>query len=327
LTQVNIYKFFIFFCITMIEITTKQKLLESISKCKLREPVEMEMKRIISMCVSPFKEQLLNSLGYNVPATLEYNKRFRPYLIELSSQAAWLELDDAFVKTATWVEMKHQASLIIDDIQDWWLIRCWKESAWKKYWLNTALDLAYYLAASSEPSSLAKSYFWTKWCKLHDYLMFKQQCLSNMVCWQELDLIANKWWKTIEDYFNIVDWKTWSLINIALHSWSMPYQDLYTEEKSQALTNFSMLLARLYQIKDDIDDINKNKELDPSNIYYYVDQNSEKLNSLCKNLLKQLFIAHDKLKELKIVKYDYLLDLAEVLLPEEEFKFNINKIE
>ena len=107
----------------------------------------------------------------------------------------------------------------------------------------------------------------------------------------------------------------------------MPYKDLYTEKKSQALTIFSMLLARLYQIKDDIDDINKNKELDPSNIYYYVDQNSEKLNSLCKNLLKQLFIAHDKLKELKIVKYDYLLDLAEVLLPEEEFKFNINKIE
>ena len=107
----------------------------------------------------------------------------------------------------------------------------------------------------------------------------------------------------------------------------MPYQDLYTEEKSQALTRFSMLLARLYQIKDDIDDINKNKELDPSNIYYYVDQDSEKLNSLCKNLREELFIAHNKLKELKIVKYDYLLDLVKVLLPEEEFKFNINKTE
>lgn len=107
----------------------------------------------------------------------------------------------------------------------------------------------------------------------------------------------------------------------------MPYQELYTEEKSQALTRFSMLLARLYQIKDDVDDVNKNKKLDPSNIYYYVDQDSEKLNSLCKNLREELFIAHNKLKELKIVKYDYLLDLVKVLLPEEEFKFNINKTE
>jgi geranylgeranyl pyrophosphate synthase len=35
----------------------------------------------------------------------------------------------------------------------------------------------------------------------------------------------------------------------------MPYEYLYNQEKSEELSKFSMLFARLYQIMDDIKDI------------------------------------------------------------------------
>lgn len=74
----------------MIKIATKEDLLKSIYNCKIRGAVEEEMEQIISKCSQPFKEALRDVLCLIPPSekTLEYNKRFRPYLIELSSQAA-----------------------------------------------------------------------------------------------------------------------------------------------------------------------------------------------------------------------------------------------
>jgi hypothetical protein len=82
-----------------------------------------------------------------------------------------------------------------------------------------------------------------------------------------------------------------------------------------------MLFARLYQIMDDIKDIkdidNRVKwvKLDPSNIYYYVDQNSEKLNDLYWILRNKLFETHNNLKELWVVKNDEILEVIKNILP------------
>lgn len=302
-------------------IGTKKELLDMIYWCPLRGPVETEMRNFAKKLHYPVNEQLLYVLWLDedLEPTLEYNKRMRPFLIRLSSQAAWLDLDDDLVKSAVWIEMKHQASLIIDDIQDKSLIRCWRESAIAKYWLEDATLLAYWISNRETP--LSKSYFWTKWYKLKDYSSLKGSKIDNMVDWQRLDIHANEWWNTIFDYLKIVD-KTVPLLDLALHFGTMPYEYLYTQEKSQAITEFAMELARLYQICDDIDDIKKWKELDPSNIYYYADiaKHPNNLDKIYLKLHDELKKAHDKLLELWVLKENYLMELANVLLPKEEFE-------
>ena len=100
----------------------------------------------------------------------------------------------------------------------------------------------------------------------------------------------------------------------------MPYEGLYSAEKSEALTRFSMIFARLYQIMDDVKDVRDLKnwvewaKLDPSNVYYYVNQNSEELNDLFWSLRRELLESYKKLKELWVVKYDYILDVIQIFL-------------
>ena len=272
------------------------------------------------------EEILKNALFYtfcldqDLEPTLEYNKRMRPFLVLLWSIAAELEQDNIFGELATVVELIHQSTLPADDIQDNSDIRCWRDALWKKVWINTTIDLILLLAASG-PTHYAKILWWKKGWLLHNYSDFLQTTLINLVSWQELDLKANKWWRFIEDYFKIVDWKTWALINLALHFWTMPYEYLYSKEKSEALTNFSMIFSRLYQIMDDVKDI-KNvadweewAKLDPSNIYYYVDQNPEQLSKLWKDLRKELLNSHKKLKKLWVVKNDAILKVTNLLIP------------
>ena len=249
----------------------------------------------------------------------------RPFLIWLWSNAAELKQDHIFWELATVVELIHQSTLPADDIQDNSEIRCWRDALWKKEWINTTIDLILLLAASG-PTYYAKTLREDKNGILHDYSDFLQATLINLVSWQELDLKADNLWKSINDYFDIVDWKTWALINLALHFWTMPYEYLYSQEKSEALTKFSMIFARLYQIMDDVKDIkdmedwNQWAKLDPSNIYYYGDQNSEVINDLFKNPREELFNSHDELKRLWVVKNDGIRDVINMLIPKTVFK-------
>lgn len=255
--------------------------------------------------------------------TLAHNKRMRPYLIWLSSNAAELKQLPIFWELSTVVELLHQSTLPADDIQDNSDIRCWRLALWKKVWINTTIDLILLLAASW-PAYYAKILWRDKTWYLHDYSDFLMTTLINLVRWQELDLSANDDFRSIEDYFDIVDWKTWALINLSLHFWTMPYENLYTNEKSEALTDFSMLFARLYQICDDIDDIKCFENwvewvtLDSSNVYYYVGKNFDKLNRLYNCLREELFLAHDNLKKLWIVKKDDILTVLNILFPVKE---------
>lgn len=304
----------------------KETILRDIYNNPVRKAAEFHIREI-------FKNQnIINGalfytlcLDENLEPTFEYNKRMRPFLIWLWSNAAELEQDDIFGELATVVELIHQSTLPADDIQDNSNIRCWRDALRKKVWINTTIDLILLLAASG-PTYYAKILWWNKSWSLHDYSDFLQTTLINLVSWQELDLKADKWWKSVKDYFDIVDGKTWALINLALHFWTMPYEYLYNKEKSRALTSFSTIFSCLYQIMDDVKDIKDVEEweewakLDSSNIYYYVDQKPEKLNDLWKILRKELFNSHNELKGLWIVKNDGILDVIHLLIPEIIFK-------
>ena len=296
-------------------------LLNDIYKNPVRKRVEDNIRRIYKNT-----DVIYNPVSYTVclneqlKQTYDYNKRMRPFLIWLWSIAAWLKQNDVLGELATTIELIHQSTLPADDIQDKSENRCWKQALWKKVWTNTTIDIILLLAASG-PTYYANILWKDKNWILHDYSDFLLTTLINLVSWQELDLKANEWWKTIDDYYKIVDGKTGALLDLALHFGTMPYEYLYTEEKSQAITEFAMELARLYQICDDIDDIKKWNKLDPSNIHNYADitKNPEKMDKIYQALYNKLEKAHNKLLELKVVKENYLMELANVLLPKEEF--------
>ncbi len=298
-----------------------ETILKEIYDNPVRSAVERNIKTIFEK-LDIIKKSLLYTLCLDkeLEPTFEYNKRMRPFLIWLWSKAALLEQSDIFWKLATVVELIHQSTLPADDIQDNSEIRCWRQALWKRFWNNTTIDIILLLAASG-PTYYSKILREDKDWRLHNYSDFLQKTLINLVRWQELDLSANDSKRSIDDYFEIVDWKTWALINLSLHFWTMPYEYLYNQEKSEELSKFSMLFARLYQIMDDIKDIkdidNRVKwvKLDPSNIYYYVDQNSEKLNDLYWILRNKLFETHNNLKELWVVKNDEILEVIKNILP------------
>ena len=299
-----------------------------------RDLVESNFRKIFKNWGNVLDDSLLYTLCMDekLKPTLEYNKRMRPFLVWLSSNAAGLQRSDVFWELSTVVELIHQCTLPADDIQDDSEFRCWRLALWKKVWTGTAINLILLLALSWW-IYYAKISSWDNTWNLHNYSDFLFTTAFNLVYWQQLDLSANDDLRSIKDYYNIVDGKTWALINLSLHFWTMPYQELYTEEKSQALTKFSMIFARLYQIMDDVKDIKDVEDwkewakLDSSNIYFYLIKNHVNLSKLYGDLKKWLIRTHNKLKKLWVVKYDYLLDLVKVLLPEEKFKFNINKIE
>lgn len=304
----------------------KNTILTDIYNNPVRNAVEYNVRELFKN-QKVIKQPLLYTLCLDeiLEPTFEYNKRMRPFLIWLWSNAAELKQDDIFWELATVVELIHQSTLPADDIQDNSDIRCWRDALWKKEWINTTIDLILLLAASG-PTYYAKILRWDKDGMFHDYSDFLQATLINLVSWQELDLKAGILWKSISDYFDIVDWKTWALINLALHFWTMPYEYLYSQEKSEALTRFSMIFARLYQIMDDVKDINdveawkEGAKLDPSNIYYYGDQNPAVINDLFKNLREELFNSHDELKKLWVVKNDGIRNVINLLIPETIFK-------
>lgn len=301
----------------------RKTILEDIYNNPVRLAVECNIKTIFEKLDIINKAQLdiINEalfytlcLGKELEPTFEYNKRMRPFLIWLSSNAAWLEQSDIFGKLATVVELIHQSTLPADDIQDNSEIRCWRPALWKKFWINTTIDLILLLAASG-PTYYAKILWEDKDWELHNYSDFLQKILNNLVNWQELDLSANDSKRSINDYFEIVDWKTWALINLSLHFWMMPYEYLYSEGKSEALTKFSMWFARLYQIMDDVKDIKDWVKLDSSNIFHYVNWSYEKLNNLYKKLRDNLIQSHNTIKKLWIIKDDWILDVIRVIIP------------
>ena len=302
-------------------VMNKEIILKSIYNNPIRIAVEGNIRTIFES-QNIINRALLYTLCLDkeLEPTLEYNKRMRPFLIWLSSNAAWLEQSDIFWKLATVVELIHQSTLPADDIQDNSEIRCWRQALWKRFWNNTTIDIILLLAASG-PTYYSKILREDKDWRLHNYSDFLQKTLINLVRWQELDLSANDSKRSIDDYFEIVDWKTWALINLSLHFWTMPYEYLYNQEKSEELSKFSMLFARLYQIMDDIKDVKdidngvKWVKLDPSNIYYYVNHDNEKLDDLYWKLRNQLAETYNKLKELWIVKTDEILDVIKVLIP------------
>jgi geranylgeranyl pyrophosphate synthase len=294
---------------------------------KKRQLVDYELKRIANNCISnpQLSENILYHLclNENIAPTMEHSKRLRAYLCLLFAEGAGYEISD-IVPLAVTVELLHNSTLIIDDIQDNGAIRCGKKALWKKAGLANALNASYFLGLFSQ------SYFATQKQKYgyYDYSQLFAETTDKLISGQQSDInaydIENK---NLDAYCEIAKGKTGALINLCIHFGCMPY--VYNQQTSTLLKEFADLFACAYQILDDLSDLQKYMSanqavLDSSNIFYFTSSTP----MLSKQIVKESIPSIISLKQELQVKLNLsILNLKNAEMAEmDKFQLLVNNI-
>ena len=108
-------------------------LLNELFSSPIRKAVDQEIKRVIETQIE--NESLQTNLLYHfhldeeVKPTLEFSKRLRAYLCYLFAQESAFPIEE-IVPLATTVELLHNSTLAVDDIQDNSEYRCGRVYLW-----------------------------------------------------------------------------------------------------------------------------------------------------------------------------------------------------
>lgn len=267
------------------------RLINELFNAPIRIAVDQEIRNIITTQVydASLQTNLLYHLHLDVEVepTMEFSKRLRAYLCYLFAQESLVSLDE-IVPLATTLELLHNSTLAIDDIQDNSENRCGRESLWKKVGIPSALNAAYFLGLYSLQYYQEKRRLFNYF----DYTDVITQFIERLLCGQQMDLDSAKIENSLDNYFAIAHGKTGALLNMACLLGSMPYS--YSKKNSNVITEFANSLSVCYQIFDDLNDIKKGVPLDTSNIYFFVRNNNE---PVMKEIESILAIEIDKVKE------------------------------
>ena len=293
-----------------------------------RQIVDAELKKIVNKYVS--SSQLRDNILYHlcldkdISPTLEHSKRLRPYLCLLFAEEAGHKIVD-IVPLAVTVELLHNSTLIVDDIQDNSSMRCGKLALWKKEGLADALNASYFLGLFSQ------QYFDLQKQKYgyFDYSELFADTTDSLISGQQLDINANAIEnKNLNSYCEIAKGKTGALLNLCFHLGSMPYN--YNQQTSVLVKEFADLFSYAYQILDDLNDLQKylssdNIELDSSNIFYFTSNNSiltkQKVSELIPTIITiqdtmmtKLKSSYSLLRDKQLVKTNILLDIINTIV-------------
>lgn len=237
----------------------------------IRVAVDQEIRNIIVTQVDD--ESLRANLLYHfhldtdVKPTLEFSKRLRAYLCYLFAQESSVPLNE-IVPLATTVELLHNSTLAIDDIQDNSDCRCDRDSLWRRVGIPSALNAAYFLGLYSlqyyQEKRREYNYF--------DHTTLITHFIERLLCGQQKDLDSDKIEKTIENYHAIVYGKTGALLNMACVLGNMPFS--YNATNSQLIKDFANSLAVCYQILDDLNDIKNGLTIDESNVCNFINKDN-----------------------------------------------------
>ncbi|KAL9649266.1 hypothetical protein ABK040_004287 [Willaertia magna] len=253
-------------------------------------------------------------------------KDFRNKFIELLSTYLNLESNkNTFVKDG--IENLHEASLLLDDIQDGSKLRRGKSSAHKEFGEPLTLNCANYvilktvhqIASQSSNCNLAM-----KVCLEELQEMYIGQGLD--IFWRENLLVPTK-----EEYYNMVKQKTGGLFRLAFELLFIEYNcnirdndvdtatNLHSEMKSQ-IVNDCNELSVLFQIIDDLKNVScyeKKKgfceDLEEGKISYLVIEaaQQEEIKENIIELLRNKEKEETKLKYLNLLKENKVLERVE----------------
>jgi len=267
-------------------------ILEELFLSTKRQLVDNELKRVVYQYISD--TQLRDNILYHlcldsnsISPTLEHSKRLRAYLCLLFAEESGYNISD-IVPLAVTVELLHNSTLIIDDIQDNDSLRCGKTALWIKVGLADSINAAYFLGLFSQSylnlQRQKYGYF--------DYSALFAESINKLISGQQKDInsLSNEN-KSIETYYEISIGKTGALLNMACCFGSFPIE--FNKIQSDLIKEFADLFSCAYQIFDDLSDLNnylisdKNK-IDKSNIFYYISRQSNLTKQSIKEALPQI---------------------------------------
>lgn len=219
-----------------------------------RKLVDSELRRIFQLYVSnhSLRENLLYHFcldSNKTISTLAHSKRLRAYLCLLFGEERGYKCE-LILPLAITVELIHNATLIVDDIQDNDIIRCGRIALWKKVGISQAMNVAFFLAC------MAPTYYQKKRheISLYDYTNDLLVHLDNLFCGQQLDITFKQNKNcNIEAYQEMVDGKTGSLLVLSCLMGSFPRNQNLKEVA--IIKDFALILARLHQLQDDVDEL------------------------------------------------------------------------
>lgn len=239
-------------------------------------------------------------IGKSYTPNLEHSKRLRSYLCFLIGKENGFN-EQIILPFATTLELIHNSTLIIDDIQDNDSTRCGELALWKVVGIAEAVNAGYYL------SNLGQSYLQIaiRNNNLHDYTELLNRTFNNLLSGQQAD-IDNLGARDIKQYKEIAIGKTGSLLKLCLCFGSMPFQ--FDKDKLVTISEFSDNFSCYYQLRDDyIDIISEKENYDFGHINNFKHEES---NYTVKELLDEFEIktkqSIQNLKSHKIIKSEKL---------------------
>jgi geranylgeranyl pyrophosphate synthase len=300
-------------------------IIDELFNSERRKKLDSELREIIIKYTNSLslRDNLLYHFGFenpNAKPSLAHSKRLRAYLCFKFSEHLNISIENILPLSVT-LELFHNSTLIIDDIQDNDSVRCNRMSLWKKTNISQAINAAFFL------SNLSQAYFHQKRAE-HNYYNYSFE-ISNMinkiVSGQQFDINSSESGnREIMQYEKMAEGKTGALIALSCKMGYMPF--VFIQEKSDLIDNFSNLFSILYQIRDDIDDVkqflNRNKSLDLSNVIYYFGSSKDELNKniLSNNILDNLKIYTSTITEkleriIEAMLYDNIIskDIADFI--------------
>jgi geranylgeranyl diphosphate synthase type I len=292
-----------------------RSLLEELFYSERRKAVDSEIYRVITTYVE--NEDLRENLLYHfkidkhLTPTLEHSKRLRSFLCLLFAEENGFDLKE-ILPLAVVVEIIHNSTLIIDDIQDNDAERCGEPALWKKVGVPKAVHAGYFL------SNIAFAYY-NKILLEGGYFNYSQkmlEALNGLFSGQQLDLDFERN-KSIETYKKLAKGKTGELLLLSSVFGAMPYG--FDNTKFNALKAFADAFSVYYQIRDDYSDIkNKNERIDSSNIGNMLDLKD--IHALLKMFDAEIVLSITQLQKLSLIKSNKLNCTFEELRLEESYR-------
>lgn len=181
--------------------------------------------------------------------TLGHSKRFRAFLCFFSGEKNNSINQDVLLNLSISVELIHNATLIVDDIQDNDLKRCNKIALWGKNGISNAMNVAFFL------SNLGQALFHKTATdnNLFDYSDLFLSVFGKVASGQQSDLdgcsINNS---DFYEYTEMVVGKTSTLLFLSCLLGAFPYGA--TKKNKKIVYEFCLYLGLLHQLKDDAED-------------------------------------------------------------------------
>jgi geranylgeranyl diphosphate synthase, type I len=216
------------------------------------EAVEQELEDIVNeSCKDTYiglRDIFNYQMGWEASTNGTTGKRIRPLLLLLTVDTLGQDWKKALPAAAA-LELLHNYSLIHDDIEDGSTLRRGKETVWVRWGqaqgINTG-DAMLNLALTA-PWRLEKHFPIEK---VADVVQSMQNWSLELTKGQYLDIsFENRENVTVEDYFEMVEGKTCSLLKAALELGGI-LAGVDTENQ-KTLVKCGSLLGRAYQVQDD----------------------------------------------------------------------------